>query len=164
MKITLNQLKEIIAEEVSLAKVGDKDPQRFLHGFDSGHPMDDEGSMIKSRMTDIKDMASTICDLLENEDQIPAWCQDLVAGAHRDLEHVKDYMLGDQKMRDKKVKQQMQPSPMPTAVPMVASEAYMRKFNKLTESFARITEKEMQAWKNGDWGYIQGDDPEPEDL
>jgi len=164
MKITLNQLKQLIAEEVSLAKTDDKDPQRFLHGFDSGNPMDDEGSMLKSRMSNIKDMASTICDLLENGDQVPAWCQDLVAGAHRDLEHVKDYMLGDQKMRDKKAKQQMQPNPMPPTVPMVASEVYMRKFSRLTESFARITEKEMQAWKNGDWGYIQGDDPEPEDL
>ncbi len=160
MKITAQQLRKIILEEVSLAK-SDEDPQRFLHGFDSGQPMDDEGSMLKSRMLAIKDMASTICDLLESGDQVPAWCQDLVASSHADLAHVRDYMLGDQKMRDKEAKQQMQP---PAGVPMVASEAYVRKFNRIAESFARITEKEIQAWKNGDWGYVQGDDTDSEEL
>jgi hypothetical protein len=163
MKISAKMLRKIIEEEVSLAKVGDKDPQRFLHGFDSGHPMDDEGSMTKSRMINIKDIAATICDLLESGDQLPAWCQDLIATSHNDLEHVKNYMLGDQKMRDKKAKMDTQ-STVPTGVMMVASEAYVRKFNRLSESFARITEKEIQAWKNGDWGYIQGDDSDSEEL
>ena len=101
MKLTSSQLRKIIMEEVSLAKSGDKDPQRFLHGFESGHPMDDEGYMLKSRMADIKEMAETVCNLLESEDQLPGWVQDLVAGAHRDLEHVKDYLVGDEKMRSK---------------------------------------------------------------
>jgi len=31
------------------AVVGGKDPQRFLHGHESGHPIDDEGYMMKLR-------------------------------------------------------------------------------------------------------------------
>lgn len=114
MKLTATQLRRIIAEEVSLAKAGDKDSQRFLHGFESGHPMDDEGYMIKSRMTDVKHMAETICGLLENEDQLPAWVQDLVASAHTDLEHVKDYLEGDEEMRS----QEAQPEEVWMPVPV----------------------------------------------
>ena len=102
MKLTATQLRRIIKEEMAASFApGDagKDPKRFLHGFESGHPMDDEGYMIKSRMADIKEMAATICDLLEMEDQLPGWVQDLVAGAHRDMEHVRDYLVGDEKMR-----------------------------------------------------------------
>lgn len=101
MKLTPSQLRRIIKEEVSSLTGGSKDPNRFLHGFESGHPMDDEGYMLKSRMADIKEMAETICDLLEMGDQLPAWVQDLVASAHTDLEHVKDYLVGDEKMRAK---------------------------------------------------------------
>jgi len=31
----------------------------------------------------------------------------------------------------------------------------------LTEAMTRITEDEMAAWKNGNWGYVAGDDHEP---
>jgi hypothetical protein len=101
MKLTATQLRRIIKEEVEamMPPAGGKDPQRFLHGFESGHPMDDEGYMVKSRMSDVKDMAETICGLIEMGDQLPAWVQDLVASAHTDLEHVKDYLEGDEKLR-----------------------------------------------------------------
>lgn len=98
MKLTSSQLRQIIKEELASAMTS-KDPQRFLHGFESGHPTDDEGYMIKLRMSDVKEMAETICGLLDEGDQLPAWVQDLVASAHTDLEHVKDYLVGDEKMR-----------------------------------------------------------------
>ena len=102
MKLTANQLRQIIKEEVDamMPAAGGKDPQRFLHGYESGHPMDDEGYMAKSRMVDIKEMAGTICGLVEEGDQLPAWVQDLIAKAHENLEHVKDYMAGDEALRD----------------------------------------------------------------
>lgn len=149
MKITTAQLRKIIAEEVA-AVVGGEDPQRFLHGFESGHPMDDEGYMVKSRMADLKEMAEEVCGLLEMGDQLPAWVQDLVASAHTDIEHVRDYLVGDEKLRnyDKDVA-----APVP---PM--GESHNRKSKKLAEGHARITQAEFDAWKSGDWGFVSEHD------
>jgi hypothetical protein len=149
MKLTATQLRKIIKEEVEamMPAAGGKDSQRFLHGFESGHPMDDEGYMVKSRMSDVKEMAETICGLLEAGDQLPAWVQDLVASAHTDLEHVKDYLVGDEKLRvyDK-------PSVSMPAAPM--GESRKRRAKTLKEAHARITEEEFAEWKSGNWGFV----------
>jgi hypothetical protein len=76
------------------------DPNRFLHGYEEGSPMDDEGNMIKGRMAGLKRMAEEICELTQDGDQFPAWVQDLVAQAHETLSHVHDYLLNDEDMRD----------------------------------------------------------------
>lgn len=103
----------ITEEEVAAWKSGDwgfnsqQDPatsklddhERFLHGSESGHPMDDEGYMVKSRMASMKTMAADICELLDAEDQLPGWVQDLVASSHSDMQHVHDYLMGDEEMR-----------------------------------------------------------------
>ena len=47
----------------------------------------------------MKKMASEVCGMLQPEDQLPAWCQDLIASAHQDLLHVYEYMSGDEAMR-----------------------------------------------------------------
>lgn len=140
MKITTTQLRRIIKEEVA-SVMGGKDPQRFLHGFESGRPMDDEGYMVKSRMSDVKDMAATICGLLDSGDQLPAWVQDLVASAHTDLEHVKDYLVGDEKMRSYKQK---------PAMPTAMGESKQRA-KRLLEGHTMITARELEEWKNGNW-------------
>jgi len=36
----------------------------------------------------------------------------------------------------------------------VKSESRQRRFNRLFEAHSRITEEEMEAWKNGDWGFV----------
>ena len=154
MKITASQLRRIIKEEVA-AVVGDKDPQRFLHGFESGHPMDDEGYMIKSRMADVKEMAETICRLLEEDDQLPAWVQDLVASAHTDLEHVKDYLVGNEKLRTYEQ--------TPVAVGLSVESKKMKK-KALREGHSRITNEEIRAWMNGDLGFVSELDSKDEDL
>ena len=103
----------ITEEEVAAWKSGDwgfnsqqdsvtsklDDHERFLHGSESGHPMDDEGYMVKSRMAAMKTMAADICELLDAEDQLPGWVQDLVASSHSDMQHVHDYLMGDEEMR-----------------------------------------------------------------
>jgi hypothetical protein len=132
MKITLTQLRKLIKEEVSLVKTDDT--TRFLHGSESGHPMDDEGYMLKSRMSSMKKMASELCGLLDNDDQLPGWVQDLVATSHNDLQHVYDYLMGDSALDS-----QMHES---------------KKSKKLNESYKRITQDELDAWKQGDWGYV----------
>lgn len=95
MKIKIEQLRKIIKEEITSV-----DSERFLHGYESGNPMDDEGNMIKGRMSGLKRMADEICELTHDEDQFPAWVQDLVAQAHETLSHVHDYLLNDEDMRD----------------------------------------------------------------
>jgi hypothetical protein len=149
MKLAASQLRRIIAEEVSLVKTGDKDPQRFLHGYESGHPMDDEGYMIRSRMVDVKEIAETICSLLDDGDQLPAWVQDLVASAHTDLEHVKHYLVGDEKLRAHKG----------GTTPM--GESHRRSLRRLSEGIARITDEELSAWSRGDWGFVSGAESRP---
>ena len=151
-KLTLPQIRQIIKEEVgaSMLSTAGKDSQRFLHGFESGQPMDDEGYMIKSRMSDIKEMASMICDLLESGDQLPAWVQDLVASAHTDLEHVKDYLAGDEKLRSHG--QQMD------SIATMPMESKVKRGTMLLEGHNRITPEEMKAWMGGDWGYTSEED------
>lgn len=145
MKLTAKQLRRIIKEEVSLVK--SDDPNRFLHGAKSGHAMDDEGRMVKSRMASLKKMAAEICELLNSDDQLPGWVQDLVATSHGDIQHVYDYMMGNETMRNKNMPQQsMMPVPMATEG---------KKRRKLAEAHSRITAAEIEAWKNGDWGFVE---------
>ena len=96
MKITATQLRRIIMQEVAA-----HDHQEFLHGHESGHPVDDEGYMVKSRMSSMKKMADEIDEMLDTEDQLPGWVQDLVATAHNDLQHVYDYLSGDAEMNSR---------------------------------------------------------------
>ena len=95
MKITERQLRNIIKEELAVAtiEVG-KDPQRFLHGHDSGHPHDDEGYMLKLRLASLKKMACDLCELVDEGDQLPGWSQDHIAVAHENLQQGHGYLTG----------------------------------------------------------------------
>ena len=142
MKLTATQLRKIIKEEVSLAKSGDS--TRFLHGSESGHPHDDEGYMVKSRITSMKKMAEDICALLDSGDQLPGWVQDHIAVSHENLQQVHGYLMGDEAMRG----HESSPAQM---MPM---EAKTHRKGMILEGHARITAEEMQAWMGGDWGYV----------
>ena len=141
MKIRLSQLRNIIKEELD-AVVGGKDPQRFLHGHESGHPIDDEGYMMKLRLASIKKMAMEICELVEMGDQFPGWVQDHVAVAHENMHQIHGYLTGDEMIRQHSVKQH----------------GVVGGFKKLDESHSRITAEELEAWKSGDWGFISESD------
>ena len=135
------------AQQDSSHSKSDDDHERFLHGSESGHPMDDEGYMIKTRMSSMKTMASDICELLDSEDQLPSWVQDLVASSHSDMQHVYDYLMGDESIRS----YTKTPS---QNVESVVGESHLRKMRRLAEGHARITQEEFAAWKNGDWGFV----------
>ena len=166
MKITTNQLRKIIAEEVSKVKnkrnlseamtritqeeveawkkgdwgyvAGDdvqyrtdsEDTERFLHGEE---PHDDEGSMIKSRLYSMKDMAKDVCDIVNPADQLPGWVQDHIAVAHENLQQVHGYLMGQQHATE---------------------HGMMESKKNLTEAHARVTKEEMNAWMRGDWGFV----------
>jgi hypothetical protein len=187
MKLTATMLRKIIAEEAHKTQrknlseaitritedemaawksgnwgyvAGDEsgdDSEKFLHGYESGHPMDDEGYMIKGRMAGMKRMAAEICELTQNEDQFPAWVQDLVAQAHENLEHVHSYLTNDEEMRN--YSKDVEPAHDGAPVKM---EAKYHRLKMLAEGMARITEEELNAWRNGDWGFVSDINPRPE--
>jgi len=195
MKLTPEQLRNIIREEVKKATSGKKnlseamtritedevaawkkgdwgyvsgdampepghDHQEFLHGSDEGHPHDDEGYMVKSRMASVKQMAEDICGLLDSDDQLPAWVQDLVATSHNDLQHVHDYLMGDEEMKSH---QKVPATVEPVGMDMPVGESRNRKSSNLNEAHARVTQEEMRAWMRGDWGFVSETDSTEED-
>ena len=158
MKIKISDLRRIIAEEVSLAKMGDEDSQRFLHGSESGHPVDDEGSMAKSKLVSMIDMATDLHTTLGDEDQLPGWVQDHISVAHENLQQVHGYITNSP--------QGNLSMPMPLAqdvsgdsikLDMLESRRQRAK-NSLREAHARITQEEIEAWRNGDWGFVSEED------
>lgn len=163
MKITKTQLRRLIREamtritpdEVAAWKNGDwsyvsgddlgddlhkmdasmaagDDPDRFLHGED---PHDDEGSMIKSRLYSMKQMAKDVCDIINPQDQLPGWVQDHIAVAHENLQQVHGYLMGQQH-----------------AMESGMVESTHKK--TLSEAYNRVTKEEMDAWMRGDWGFV----------
>lgn len=111
------------------------DPERFLHGKD---PHDDEGSMVKSRLYSMKQMAKDVCDILNPADQLPGWVQDHISVAHENLQQVHGYLMGQQHATERGM---MESKPKKT----------------LSEAHNRITKEEMDAWMRGDWGFISED-------
>jgi hypothetical protein len=95
MKLTTKDLRRIIKEEFEA--MTSTDPKRFLHGED---PDDDEGSMVKSRLYSMKQMAEDVCDLLNAGDQLPGWVQDHIAVAHENLQQVHGYLTGASGLKD----------------------------------------------------------------
>lgn len=136
MKLTTSLLRKLIKEEMHV--LNDKDPERFLHGHESGHPNDDEGYMMKLRLASIKKMAMEICELVEMGDQFPGWVQDHVAVAHENMHQIHGYLTGDEMLRHHSTK-----------LPGVAEA-----LKKLDEAHSRITAEEIEAWKSGDWGFV----------
>ena len=141
LKSLLEGHARITEEEMAAWKSGDlgftsqhdggHDHQEFLHGHESGHPGDDEGDMVKGRMASLKKMAAEICDMLDPDDQLPAWVQDLLATSHNDVRHVHDYLSG-----------------------VRGAAKHPMGESRLSEGHARITQEEFAAWKRGDWGFV----------
>ena len=143
MKLTPAQLRKLIKEEMAAVMSG-KDPQRFLHGHESGHPNDDEGYMMKLRLASLKKMAMEICELVEMGDQFPGWVQDHVAVAHENMHQIHGDLTGDEMIRQHSMKQ-----------PGIAEG-----LKRLDEAHSRITAEELDAWKSGNWGFISEADKE----
>jgi hypothetical protein len=142
-EIVMNEaMSPITHDEVQAWKSGDwgyvsgdeqhshEDPDRFLHGED---PHDDEGSMVKSRLYSMKEMAADVCDVLNSSDQLPGWVQDHISVAHENLQQVHGYLIGKQHSMD---------------------HGMMESKKTLSEAHNKVTREEMDAWMRGDWGFI----------
>lgn len=179
MKLTATMLRKIIADETNKLQPAKKnlsesitritedemeawrsgdlgyvsgDNDRFLHDNTEGEPQDDEGDMVKSRMSGLKSMAEDICGITDSEDQFPAWVQDLIAQSHENLQHVHDYLMNDEDTRN--YSDDVESSLTGVPVNPMTMEAKKRRLKMLSEGMARITEEELNAWRNGDWGFM----------
>lgn len=120
------------------ADMGGEDADRFLHGHEHGHPHDDEGSMVKSRLYSMKEMAKDICDIVKPEDQLPGWVQDHISVAHENLQQVHGYLMGQQHATEHE-----------TTMDHIGESK-----KNLSEAHSRVTREEMDAWMRGDWGFV----------
>jgi len=88
MKLTEVQLRRIIREALQ------SDPQRFLHATEDEQRGDDEGAMAKSRLNSLREMCDELCQILNDDDQLPGWVQDHLAVAHENLQQAHGYLMG----------------------------------------------------------------------
>lgn len=122
MRITAKQLRKLIREaatsdhfddhdldhddEYEYEDYDDDDSKFFLHGDEDGHAYDAEGSMAKYQLHRVKEISYMLCDMLEEDDQLPAWVQAHVTTAYENLNQVFSYMepkmhmLGDDEDHD----------------------------------------------------------------
>ena len=54
---------------------------------------DYEGDMAKDQLLIIADAAEELHDMLEDDENLPEWCQNKISKAMDDLDTVRDYML-----------------------------------------------------------------------
>jgi len=100
MRITAKQLKRLIKEAAVSSLNEDHDLDQydeymdddngstfFLHGDE-----DEEGAMAKGQLHRIKEISYMICDMVEEDDQLPAWVQSHIAIAYENLNQVLSYM------------------------------------------------------------------------
>ena len=105
MRITAKQLRKLISEAAASGLSEDHDIEHydeylddeddsefFLHGYEDGHAHDAEGSMAKSQLHRVKTMSDMLCDIIEEDDQLPSWVQSHIAIAYENLNQVMSYM------------------------------------------------------------------------
>jgi len=105
MRLTAKQLRKLISEAAASNLSDDHnfehydeylddedDSEFFLHGHEDGHANDAEGLMAKSQLHRVKEISIMLCDMLDNDDQLPAWVQAHVTTAYENLNQVLSYM------------------------------------------------------------------------
>jgi|TARA_B110000908_G_C10016324_1_gene340934 hypothetical protein len=58
---------------------------------------DNEGRMAEGQLTTIIDAAEDLIDLIEDEDNLPEWCQSKITKATDYIDSVRDYMKSDKR-------------------------------------------------------------------
>mgnify|MGYP000692785886 FL=1 len=65
----------------------EKDPSEY----------DNEGRMAEGQLTTIIDAAEDLIDMIEDEDNLPEWCQSKITKATDYIDSVRDYMKSDKR-------------------------------------------------------------------
>jgi len=84
MKISKEKLKQIIKEELDLAK-----NLPAVHEMDG---VDQEGRMAKRQLTDIHEYSGQLCEMLSDDTQLEAWVQAKLTLAADYIKTVKHYL------------------------------------------------------------------------
>lgn len=84
MKISKEKLKQIIKEELDLAK--NTPMVREIDGVDQ------EGRMAKRQLTDIHEYSGQLCEMLSDDTQLEAWVQAKLTLAADYIKTVKHYL------------------------------------------------------------------------
>ena len=84
MKISKEKLKQIIKEELDLAK--NTPMVREIDGVDQ------EGRMAKRQLTDIHEYSGQLCEMLSDDTQLDAWVQAKLTLAADYIKTVKHYL------------------------------------------------------------------------
>mgnify|MGYP003147986555 CR=1 FL=1 len=117
MKISNKQLKEMIAEEISLMKMGDEHYQDYDGGCgeptmepEIGIAVDDEpcgcpdmmhyhdneeGSMARSQLMHMKGYAESLIHMIQDKSNLPEWVEKKITLANDYIAVVKHYLEGE---------------------------------------------------------------------
>ena len=87
LKVPVNRKKGKILK----IKKEDKDPSEY----------DEEGVMMKDQLDIIMDAADEIYDMVEDNDNLPEWCQNKITKAADYIDSVRDYLMSQNKNGDK---------------------------------------------------------------
>jgi hypothetical protein len=79
MKIKISELRNIIKEELEKSSLLDEIP-------------DEEGGMAKSSLMHISKRAKSVYDILNHDEQLPAWIQDKIAVMNHSMTAIYDYI------------------------------------------------------------------------
>lgn len=70
----------------------DHDSNYFLHGYEENEDFDAEGEMAKSQLHRVKEIVDILDQVIEDNDQLPAWVQSHIAIAYENLNQVMSYI------------------------------------------------------------------------
>lgn len=87
MKITQQRLKEIIKEEMETLRKEESAPDMF------GEP-DEEGGMARGELFKIGNYAVELRNMLQNDDQLPAWVQSKITKCAAMMGDVRHFLEG----------------------------------------------------------------------
>lgn len=88
LKIPVNRKKGKIIN----VKKEDKDPNEY----------DNEGGMMKDQLDIVMDAADEIYDMVDDNDNLPEWCQNKITKAADYIDSVRDYMMSQKTDKDDK--------------------------------------------------------------
>lgn len=103
MKITKNEVKQIIKEELeNVMKFGIGEPM-MAHSMPTPNdaytvdPDGYEGEMAKNNLYNLKEDATVLCELIHSDENLEPWVQEKIAVAASMLSSVARYMKGEKK-------------------------------------------------------------------
>ncbi|MAD25216.1 MAG: hypothetical protein CMO44_13690 [Verrucomicrobiales bacterium] len=97
--MTPGQVKEYGGPQISRAEYLKKQKQAGQVKEDKAE-YDEEGKMMKDQLDIVMDAADEIYDMVDDDDNLPEWCQNKITKAADYIDSVRDYMMSQDKDKD----------------------------------------------------------------